>query len=185
MTDDLTLAQKCARRDASAGEELYRRYSSRLLAICRRYCKDKQSAEDTMHDAFVKILENRRKYRYTGEGSLYSWMARLTINLCFDSIAKRRRLRNNEDDNFDTSTIPDTDEQEDMPDIPPEVIKNMIDQLPTMYGTVFKMYVIDELSHAEIGKILGIKEKSSSANLARARMILNDKIREYRKKNLI
>ena len=54
-----------------------------------------------------------------------------------------------------------------------------------MYGTVFKMYVIDELSHAEIGKILGIKEKSSSANLARARMILNDKIREYRKKNLI
>ena len=72
-----------------------------------------------------------------------------------------------------------------MPDIPPEVIKNMIDQLPPMYGTVFKMYVIDELSHAEIGKILGIKEKSSSANLARARMILNDKIREYRKKNLI
>ena len=75
MTDDLTLAQKCARRDASAGEELYRRYSSRLLAICRRYCKDKQSAEDTMHDAFVKILENIRKYRYTGEGSLYSWKA--------------------------------------------------------------------------------------------------------------
>ena len=70
MTDDKTLAIRCRDGDNAAREELYRRYSPRLLSLCLRYCQDRPQAEDTMHDAFVRILESIGKYRYTGEGSL-------------------------------------------------------------------------------------------------------------------
>lgn len=179
MTDEFRLSQLCAGADEAACEELYRRYSPRLLSLCLRYCEDRESAEDTMHDAFVKILESMRKYKYKGEGSLYSWMARLTVNLCFDSLSKRRRLRRGFVDGYDASELPDESYENEQPEIAPEELKRMIDELPPMYSTVFKLYVIDELSHKEIGKLLGIKEKSSSSNLKRARMLLNKKIEQY------
>nr|MCR5351307.1 sigma-70 region 4 domain-containing protein [Bacteroidales bacterium] len=51
--------------------------------------------------------------------------------------------------------------------------------LPEGYRTVFELYCIEELSHKEIAKLLGIKEKSSSASLARARFQLARSIRQY------
>ena len=86
------LARLCARGDAKAREELYRTYSPRLLALCMRYAADRDSAEDLMQDAFIKIFRVIRKFRWERQGSLYSWMARVTLNLCFDSMKKRRRL---------------------------------------------------------------------------------------------
>ena len=50
----------------------------------------------------------------------------------------------------------------------------MIAALPEGYRTVFTLYCIEELSHQEIAALLGIKEKSSSASLARARASLSD-----------
>lgn len=179
VTDDLNLARRCAESDRIAGEELYRRFSPRILSLCLRYCENREEAEDTMHDAFVKILESIHKYRYDGEGSLYRWMSRVSVNLCFDSISKRRRLKRSMVENFDLNNVLDEVEEIDAPQVPSQVLRTMIDELPPMYATVFKLYVVDELSHAEIGKLLGIKEKSSSSNLARARVLLNNKIRIY------
>jgi len=180
-TDDKTLSAACARHDAKAAEELYRRYSPRLLSICLRYCDDRQSAEDTMHDAFVKIIESVRKYRYNGEGSLYSWMARVTINLCFDSARKRRKYTEGLVSDYDASSVPDEDPEADASQVPPDVLRQMVMELPPGYRTVFKLYVVDGLPHSEIARILGIKEKSSSSNLARARMILQKKVQDYLK----
>ena len=60
-----------------------------------------------------------------------------------------------------------------------EVLHEMIAALPEGYRTVFRLYCIDELSHKEIAALLGIKEKSSSASLARARASLARSIRQY------
>ena len=53
--------------------------------------------------------------------------------------------------------------------------------LPEGYRTVFRLYCIDGLSHRDIAHLLGIKEKSSSANLSRARALLIADIRQYQK----
>ena len=63
--------------------------------------------------------------------------------------------------------------------MPVEVLHEMIAALPEGYRTVFRLYCIDELSHKEIAALLGIKEKSSSASLARARASLARSIRQY------
>jgi len=34
---------------------LYDRYAGRLLAVCLRYAGDRATAEDLLHDAFLKI----------------------------------------------------------------------------------------------------------------------------------
>lgn len=178
--DEQELARRCARGDNAARRELYETYGSRLLALCRRYARDAAEAEDLMQDAFVKIFRVVGRFRWTRPGSLYSWMARVALNLAFDSAKKRRRLTAQLLDVEELAgDIPDEPGYEETLSVPAEVLQEMIAALPEGYRTVFTLYCIDELSHKEIAALLGIKEKSSSANLARARASLARSIRQY------
>lgn len=132
-----------------------------------------------MHDAFVRIFRKIDKFNWTGSGSLYSWMSRVAINLCFDSAKKRRRLAEQLSDRIEAFDVPEADDLTSLPDIPPEKLKEMVEGLPDAYGAVFKLHAVDGLSHKEIGKMLGIKENSSSANFARARAILEKTIKDF------
>lgn len=138
-----------------------------------------------MHDSFVRIFHRIDRFRWSGPGSLYSWMSRVAINLCFDSSKKRKRLAEQLSERMEDLDIPDSDEPDVLPDIPPETLKAMVEGLPDAYGTVFKLHAVDGLSHQEIGKILGIKESSSSSNFARARAILIKTIKDFIKQSEI
>ena len=58
-----------------------------------------------------------------------------------------------------------------------------IKDLPPGYRTVFNLYVFEEKSHKEISQLMGINEKSSASQLARAKAALATKIREWMKSN--
>ena len=178
--EEQELALRCARGDNAARRELYIQYGSRILALCRRYVSDPADAEDLKQDAFVKIFRVIGHFHWTRPGSLYAWMSRVTINMAFDSYGKRRRLaRQLVDVEEMENAIPDESTYEEAASVPPEVLGAMIEALPEGYRTVFKLYCIDGLSHKDIAALLGIKEKSSSASLSRARALLSDAIREY------
>lgn len=53
--EEQILAEGCRKGDNAARRELYDRYAGRLLAVCLRYSGDRSTAEDLMHDAFLKI----------------------------------------------------------------------------------------------------------------------------------
>lgn len=180
--EEQELAIRCAHGDNAARKELYERYGSRILALCRRYVSDHADAEDLKQDAFIKIFRTINRFQWTRPGSLYSWMSRITINLAFDSSGKRRELaRQLVDVDVDVleNDIPDEPLKEEAASVPPEILAAMIEALPEGYRTVFKLYCIDGLSHKDIASLLGIKEKSSSASLSRARKLLSEAIQEY------
>ena len=178
--EEQDLAIRCAKGDNEARRELYEQYGARIHALCRRYVTNPDDAEDIKQDAFVKIFQVIDRFSWTRPGSLYSWMSRVTINLIFDSREKRQRLTKQlvgieelEEDVQDDSI------NEEVASVPPEVLTTMIEALPEGYRTVFKLYCIDGLSHRDIATLLGIKEKSSSASLSRARSLLTEAIRQY------
>ena len=178
--DEQEMALQCARGDSAAQRELYEMYGSRMLALCRRYADRATEAEDLMQDAFVKIFQVIGRFRWTRPGSLYSWMARVALNLAFDSAKKRHRLaRELVDVEVLAGELADEPDYEQTLAVPAEVLQAMIEALPEGYRTVFRLYCIDELSHKEIAALLGIREKSSSASLARARTKLAAAIRQY------
>lgn len=178
--NETDLARRCAQGDLKAREELYNVFSPRILALCLRYAQDRSSAEDLMHDAFIKIFKVIRKFRWERQGSLYSWMARVTLNLCFDSVKKRRKLAAMLADSGGLERIPEEPpDYEEAAAIPAERLRKMVEELPEGYRTVFKLHCLEGLSHKEIASLLGIKENSASSNLARARIILSNKIKAY------
>ena len=60
--------------------------------------------------------------------------------------------------------------------IPLDYLLSIIQELPDRYRMVFNLYVMDGYSHREISELLTISQGTSKSNLARARMILKEKI---------
>jgi RNA polymerase sigma-70 factor (ECF subfamily) len=57
-------------------------------------------------------------------------------------------------------------------------LMKIITQLPPGFRTVFNMYAIEGYSHKEIGEELGISETTSRTQLSRARVWLQNKLKE-------
>ena len=65
-------------------------------------------------------------------------------------------------------------------DVSIDFLLKIIQELPDRYRLVFNLYVLDGYSHVEISELINISAGTSKSNLARARMILKDKIEDYK-----
>ena len=57
-------------------------------------------------------------------------------------------------------------------------LMELIMSLPPGFRTVFNLYALEGFSHKEIGEMLGISESTSRTQLSRARIWLQNKIKE-------
>ncbi len=177
--EDQILAEGCRKGDNTARRELYERYAGRLLAICVRYVGDRATAEDLMHDAFLKIYGAFDRFTYRGAGSLRAWIERITVNVALEWLRSRNRLGVVElDERRAAATLAEPDAAE-VARVPREVLMRFVAELPDGYRAVFNLYCIEGLSHREIARMLGINEKSSSSQLFRARGLLARRIKAY------
>ncbi|WP_313112219.1 RNA polymerase sigma factor [Aequorivita sediminis] len=171
------LIQQCKKQNAKAQGELYKKYNRILFAICLRYSPNYTEAEDNLQDAFITIFKKVEQYK--GKGSFEGWMKRITVNTVLQKYRKQRNF-----DIVDEGQIEDEAEVEiDSDEIPLDFLLKIVQELPDRYRLVFSMYVLDGYQHKEIAEMLGISDGTSKSNLARARMILKNKIEEYNAKN--
>ena len=162
--------------DSQTLGELYETYAPQLLRICLRYVKNQAEAEDVLHDAFVIIFTHIDHLR--DETKLVHWMTVIVRNLALrqaKATEERRRLRE-----AMTEELADDDSPTSSSVIPMERLLEAIETLPRGYGEVFRLAVLDGLSHEEIGQLLGIAPHSSSSQLARAKRMLRKLLADYR-----
>ena len=171
--DKRQLVDGCKSGDPASAEALYRGYSGKLMGICRHYVDSQEVAEDLLHDAFVVILSSIGQLR--NPQKLEAWMGVIVKNLAIDYLKESQHFTHPEED-IDIEDVPD----EIMYPVPPyDDLVALIDRLPEQYGKVFRLSVLEGLSHKEIGALLHIGEKSSSSNLFRARQVLQKELKRY------
>ncbi len=158
---------------------IYERYAGRMLTVCRRYCGCRDLARDMMQDGFIQVFKSLDKFTDRGEGSLRAWIERIMINTCLQYLRKRDVMK-------DTREISYREEDTCAEDlsverVPEEVLLQFIEQMPPGYRTIFNLYVFEDKSHKEIGKLLGINENTSTSQYYRAKVWLTNKLKEYGK----
>ncbi|MCW5516300.1 RNA polymerase sigma factor, partial [Muriicola sp. Z0-33] len=165
------LIHNCKRGDRKAQEQLYRKYSRILFGICLKYSRNKTEAEDNLHDSFMTIYDKIGQYKF--KGSFEGWMKRITVNTVLQKYRKEEYLNvvseNQEEE---------VEEETGYIDVDLKTLLRYIQELPNKYRLTFNMYVLDGYSHKEISEELGTSTGTSKSNLARARMILKEKIKK-------
>lgn len=174
--DDKALAALCTKNNDKAREVLYNKYAARVYMLCLRYIGDSFYAKDLMHDCFIKIFDNIHKYDST-KASLKTWISHVTINHLIDYLRKNKKITFiSIDENI--LDLPEPNYKSDI-QIPKEEILKMVTQLPDTKRLIFNLYCIEGHSHKEIAELLGIKEKTSSSLLYKARVELMAMVNAY------
>jgi RNA polymerase sigma factor (sigma-70 family) len=75
-------------RDRNAFSFLYKSYAGVIFGTINRIIADKELAEDTMQEVFVKIWDNIHQYD-TMKGRLFTWMINLTRNYAIDIVRSK------------------------------------------------------------------------------------------------
>lgn len=163
------LIQKCKKQDIKAQEQLYRLYSHKLFAVCLKYSSNYQQAEDNLQDAFLMIFKKINQYK--DKGSFEGWMKRIVINTALQKYRKQAVFEIVREEHFKE---PEIEIDENMVSV--DFLLKIIQQLPDRYRQVFNLYALDGFSHREIAEIMNISTGTSKSNLARARIILKEKI---------
>lgn len=168
------LIQKCKNNDTKAQSELYKLYSSKLFAICLKYSRNRAEAEDNLQDSFLTIF--KKISQYNNKGSLEGWLKRVAVNTTLQRYRKSKGVFDivNEEHIEDVTIEVDNDE------VDIDFLLRCIQELPDRYRLVFNLYALDGYSHKEIAEMLDISAGTSKSNLARARMILKDKVELYK-----
>jgi len=172
--EDLTkIAKECASGDVRAQEKLYRTLAPKMYGVCLRFSKDNTEAEDNLQDGFVKVFTNIHKFRH--EGSLEGWVRRIMVNVSLSKFRKQHLMHPVED-----MAVHDSQQvSEDVLDkISANELLELIQNLPPRYRMVFNLFVMEGMSHQEIGAAMNITEGTSKSNLARARDILKRKVKQ-------
>lgn len=181
MRSEQDLVKGVRKRDRKALSEFYDRYAPVLLGLCMRYCGIRADAEDVLHDAFMKILNNLERFTERPDGSFEGWMKRITVNTALNFLRSRTKAQQWIGTEMLTDTLTEEDEQPlSLADLAStlekEEILAMICDLPQGYRTVFNLYVFESYSHKDIAEMMNCTENTSKSQLSKARSLLRKKL---------
>ena len=170
--DEISLIQGCIEGNQRAQRQLFDSFSPKFFAVCLRYMKNNDEAEDVLQEALIKVFSKLPEY--SKKGSFEGWMRRIIVNTCLDQIRKNQKLK------LDVSI----DKEEYKLSMNAHVLENMsanelieeIKKMPPGYRVVFNMFAIEGYSHQEIAEKLGVKESTSKSQYLRARAYLKERI---------
>lgn len=163
----------CRKGDRKAQKILYDRLSPKMFAVCLRYMGDRDAAEDILQEGFVTLFS--KLDQYGGQGSFEGWSRKIFINTALMDLRKKDALK--ESDDLEEAWNMAEKGSDQVQDIGYKELMSLVRALPAGYRTVFNMAVVEGYSHKEIAQQLGISEVTSRSQLQRARMILQEKIR--------
>jgi RNA polymerase sigma-70 factor (ECF subfamily) len=154
--DDLRLARACANGDSDVFASIYDRHGERMKSIAYHQLGNVSDAEDAVQETFLKV--HRSAATYNGEAAFTTWLYRILINTCYDMLRKRsRRIREAPIDDV----VADSRAANGVDDVKRMALRKLLSDLPEQRRTVFSLFEIEGLSHAEIAGILDITEGNS------------------------
>jgi RNA polymerase sigma-70 factor (ECF subfamily) len=155
---------------------LVRRHTERFYRLAYRYVQNRETAEDIVQDAFLKLWEEPARWQPERQAKFTTWFYKIIVNLCLDWQKKKRPQPLPED-------MPLIDERER----PEEAVARAEEQrrlesaivaLPERQRTAVNLCFAEGLSNQEAADIMGVNLKALQSLLMRAKATLKERLEE-------
>lgn len=186
---DLVLrCQEGATPDKAAFAELLNRYQSHVDKLLYHLASDWQDRADLAQEIWIKVYRNIK--RLNEPDKFRGWLSRITTNLFYDELRKRKRRQpplslNN------PHVLEDGDVEWEIPSNTPspeeelttqefyEQLHIAIKDLPEVFRTTIILREIEDLSYDEIAEITQVSLGTVKSRIARARQRLQIQLQNY------
>ncbi|MGM0582068.1 MAG: RNA polymerase sigma factor [Bacteroidota bacterium] len=169
----------CKNGDHKAFKELYLLYAKSMFNIAFRILKNRDEAEDTIQEAFIKAYNKINQYNF--QATFGAWLKKIVVNQALDYLRKENKWMMN--DITDENLVEEQDIDWEDIDLKVDIVKRAIHNLPTGFRAVASLYLFEGYEHKEIAEILSISENTSKSQFHRAKKKIKDLIKEYEEGN--
>lgn len=162
--------------DQKAFSEIYNRYWEKLLAIGYYYTKDKQSAEDIVHDVLLGLWTRRADIDIQ---SLQAYLGTAVKFSVFKAIARDRRRRDLLHKSSGDFYVADIEDKLDARFLQ-EYLTGALENLPEKTRLVFTYSRHEDLSVSEISKKMDLSPKAVEYHITKALRTLRNLMRKIK-----
>ncbi len=159
--------------------ELYQLYAKAMFNVCYRMMNNREEAEDMLQEAFTQAFLKLESFRY--ESNFGSWLKRIVINTCLNSINKKKLELSYVETVYDKD-IQQEEEEENDAQLTVAGISRAMELLPEGSRMVFSLYLFEGYDHVEIAQIMNITESTSKSQFMRAKRRVIEILKEQKVK---
>lgn len=159
---------QCIKGNRQAQSKLYNLFAGKMFAVCIRYSKNREEAEEILHEGFMQVFDHLMQFN--AAGSFEGWIRKIMVNCALQKYRSRPHLHSLI--NIESIELDDVTNEDIISQLGTKELLHLVQQLPPAYKMVFNLYVFEGMKHREIAEHLGISEGTSKSNLSDARKIL-------------
>ena len=143
-------------------DKFYREYREKLYSVAFRMVGNQEDAIDIVQESFTKAFQKWDSFR--GEAKFYTWIYRIVINLSYDYIRRRKKIKTGEieENVVRIKEKVESDKMVILKDIRKEIQKE-IENLTPKQKSIFILKTYEELPYKEIARIVKSKEGTVKA----------------------
>ncbi len=164
------LIQACINGDRYSQSRLYELFAPKMFAVCLRYSKSREEAEDVLQDGFVQVFKSLHAFKFAG--SFEGWIRKIMVYSAISHYRSKSKMHAVIKNVENFSGIEIIDNEDVISLLGKKELLKMVQALPPMYRMVFNLYVFEGFKHREIAEQLGVTEGTSKSNLFDAKAIL-------------
>ena len=175
MTEpDEQLVRRYLGGDQAAFATLVERHESRIYNVCLRILGNREDARDATQDSFLTALRKLGQFR--GDAAFTTWLHRVAVNACYDSLRKRKRqpmlrLATTEDRDLVPELGPPVPDPADR--VAGEVdVARALAGIPEDYRIALVLADVQDLPYEEIARVLDIPLGTVKSRVHRGRVAL-------------
>jgi RNA polymerase sigma-70 factor, ECF subfamily len=175
---DAELVGQALAGERRACEQLVRRWSPRVLAVCHARVGRADAAEDLAQETLLRGL---RSLNTLADPSKFGpWISGIAVRACLDWLKSRRRgefslsaLEGSEEliSSRNEEASEEADRRESI-----EELMDQVQRLPLPYRQVLLLYYYDDCTYQELAEMLGVSAATINARLTKARQMLREKL---------
>ncbi len=154
-------------------EKLYKTYYMDVFSYAVTLLKDRQMAEEITQDVFFRAMNSKKQFE--GRSAELTWLCAIAKNACMDELRRQNRLSPLEEDIELEDSFADKLEDKDTL----LQIHRALHVMEEPYKEVFQLRVFGELPFSDIARIFGKTESWARVTYHRARLKLQERMREY------
>jgi RNA polymerase sigma-70 factor, ECF subfamily len=185
VTEDFALIRAIQAGDHQAFELLVRRYQRQVANLIYVTMGGSDDVEDIAQEVFIRVYRSLPRFKF--DASFFSWIYRITMNLCIDEIRKRKirkvlsldfltedaleKSRKNKDHSMPSDSL--------LADEKRQMVQSALQKLKPEHRDILVLREYQDLGYNEIAETLNISLEAVKSRIFRARLELKKLLREY------
>lgn len=178
---DAELVQAVLAGEEAAFALIFERHRRFVVHLVSRFFNRRDLIEELVQQSFTKIYFSLKDYRGEQQNSFSAWISRLTVNVCYDELRRRQRRPenlfaelSNEDTEYVESIVEKNCLNNEKTFADKDLAEKMLSGLDAKDRLALTLYHGEELSIAEVAKMVGWTESNVKTRLMRTRNYLRN-----------